>query len=156
PAVHHALVELNGRRLGLYVLKEGFTTEFLARNFANPDGNLYDTDSGHEITDEMQRDIGTGPDDHSDLKRLAAIAQLTDPNERWTRLPQVLDLDEFVSFMATEVMICHRDGYSLARNNYRLYHPNNGRFVFLPHGMDQLFGRVDFPWQPSMSGLLAR
>src|SRR6185436_13454519 len=40
--VTHALVELNERPFDLYVLKEGFTEEFLARYFRHPDGNLYD------------------------------------------------------------------------------------------------------------------
>jgi spore coat protein H len=155
-AVHHALVELNGRRLGLYVLKEGFTAEFLARNFNGASGNLYDTDTGHEITDNLQRDLGSGPDDRRDLKQLAEIANLADPNERWKRLPEMLDVDKFLSFMATEIMVCHRDGYCLARNNYRLFRPDEGRFVFLPHGMDQLFQRTNFPWHPSMAGLLAQ
>jgi hypothetical protein len=54
-------------------------------------------------------------------------------------------------------MIGHRDGYCLARNNYRLYHdPRRNRFVFLPHGMDQLFGKADATWRPIMSGLVAR
>ena len=155
PAVHHALIELNGRRLGLYVLKEGFTPEFLARNFADPTGNLYDTDTAREITDNLQRDIGNGP--NNDLKKLAQVAQLSDAGQRWERLPEVLDLSEFVSFVAMEIMIKHRDGYSLARNNYRLYHnPQTRKFVFLPHGMDQLFHRPDSQWNPAMSGLLAQ
>src|SRR5262249_12300836 len=67
------------------------------------------------------------------------------------------DLDRFVSFMAMEVLIGHRDGYCLARNNYRLYHdPGSGRFVFLPAGMDQLFGRADLPIRPNMGGLVAQ
>src|SRR3954453_7726486 len=33
PLVRHAIVELNGRHLGLYVVKEGFSREFLARHF---------------------------------------------------------------------------------------------------------------------------
>jgi len=40
--VAHALVELNGRDLGLYVLKEAFTKEFLSRYFRRTDGNLYE------------------------------------------------------------------------------------------------------------------
>ena len=36
----HALVELNGRKLGLYVLKEGFTEDFLGLHFPRTDGNL--------------------------------------------------------------------------------------------------------------------
>jgi len=157
PAVRHALVQLNGRPLGMYVVKEGFTHEFLGRHFQDPGGNLYDTETGHEVTDPMERDLGKGPNDRLDLKELANAVQTVDPTERWLGVQHTVDLDEFITFMAIEVMICHRDGYSLARNNYRLYHnPSNDRFVFLPHGMDQLFGRPDFPWRPAMGGLVAR
>jgi len=38
----HAIVELNGRKVGLYVLKEGFDTVFLKRHFKDESGNLYD------------------------------------------------------------------------------------------------------------------
>jgi hypothetical protein len=56
-----------------------------------------------------------------------------------------------------EVMVCHRDGYCLARNNFRVYQNlDTGRILFFPHGMDQLFGSSDLPWQPHMAGLLAR
>ena len=59
--------------------------------------------------------------------------------------------------MAVEVMIGHRDGYCLARNNYRLYHdPASGRMVFLPHGMDVLFGKADAPMLPHFAGLAAQ
>jgi hypothetical protein len=69
----------------------------------------------------------------------------------------VLDLDRFIAFMVMEVMVGHRDGYCLARNNYRLYHdPGADKFVFLPHGMDQLMGKADAPLEPHMSGLVAR
>src|SRR3954451_9091471 len=37
-----ARVSVNGRDLGLYVLKEGFGKEFLQQYFPNVDGNLYD------------------------------------------------------------------------------------------------------------------
>ena len=38
----HALVELNGRKVGFYVLKEGFDKTFLRRHFKDANGNLYD------------------------------------------------------------------------------------------------------------------
>jgi hypothetical protein len=55
-------------------------------------------------------------------------------------------------------MIGHRDGYSTARNNYRLYHDrDSNRLLFFPHGMDQLLESTDFPWEPvSLGGLVAR
>ena len=42
PRVAHAVVTLNGRRLGLYVLKEGFTEDFLGCYFKQVGGNLYE------------------------------------------------------------------------------------------------------------------
>jgi hypothetical protein len=48
--------------------------------------------------------------------------------------------------MALEVLICHHDGHSLDRNNYRIYHdPKTDRMVFIPHGMDLIFDRPDLP-----------
>src|SRR5688572_1955805 len=49
PLVTHAVVEMNDKPLGLYVLKEGFAEEFLARHFRHPDGNLYDIGPGHDV-----------------------------------------------------------------------------------------------------------
>jgi len=45
----------------------------------------------------------------------------------------------------------------MARNNFRIYDDSEtGRMVFLPHGMDQLFGKADLAWKPHMAGLVAR
>src|SRR5437588_6953040 len=156
PAVQHALVRLNGRRLGLYVVKEGFTREFLARHFKDATGNLYDSDTASQISDDL--DPGPRRTGHADLNKLLELSRIPDPKQRWTELERLVDLDQFLSFMTIEVMICHRDGYSLARNNYRLYHdPSSDRFIFLPHGMDQLFGRPDSPWRPNiMAGAVAQ
>jgi hypothetical protein len=157
PRVGHALVELNGRKLGLYVLKEGFTADFLSLHFRKTNGNLYDTGPGHDVNELLQHDSGDGPDDGADLKSLADAAHDPDLGKRWQRLGQLLDLDRFLSFMAMEVMAGHRDGYCLAKNNFRLYFdPESGRFVFLPHGMDILFGRADLPLRLQMAGLVAR
>src|SRR5260221_8309049 len=41
PRVNRALVFLNDRRLGLYVLKEGFTEDFLSCYFSHIGGNLF-------------------------------------------------------------------------------------------------------------------
>jgi spore coat protein H len=150
--LRHALVDLNGKLLGLYVLKEGFTREFLARHFTDPSGTLYDQES--VALDNGGAGQGSEAEDVPNLAKLSAIS---DPHERWSRAGQLVEMDEFISFMATEVMVCHRDGYCLARNNYRLYHnPATDRLVFLPHGMDQLFGRPDFPWHPHMAGSVAQ
>ncbi|HMJ65259.1 MAG TPA: CotH kinase family protein [Candidatus Binatia bacterium] len=158
PRVSHALVELNGRRLGFYVLKEGFAEEFLARHFRRADGNLFEPQAGvaPDVTGPMTRNSDDSAGDSRDLQRLAT-ASAQDSGVRWKALREILDLDRFVTFMAMEVLSGHRDGYCLARNNYRIYHdPASGRFVFLPDGMDQLFGRADFPVEPHMAGVVAK
>jgi hypothetical protein len=157
PRVAHALVELNGRRLGLYVLKEGFAEEFLKSHFRKTNGNLYDTGPGWDVDEALEKDQGDGPDDRSDLAALVAAAREPDPAQRWQRLSKLIHMEQFITFMAMEVLVCHRDGYCLGRNNFRIYQdPASDRWYFLPHGMDQLFGRPEATIRPVMSGLVAR
>lgn len=158
PRVGHALVLLDGRRLGLYVLKEGFTEDFLSCYFKNPGGNLYEPGEGHDVNQHLKRTSLPWPgSNRAALKALAAAALEPDPERRWTALQNALDMDAFIRFMALEVMIGHRDGYCLARNNFRVYQDlDRGKMVFFPHGMDQLFGSADLPWMPKMSGLVAQ
>jgi spore coat protein H len=157
PRVGHAVVELNGRPLGFYVLMEAFTEQFLEQYFRQTNGNLYEPGTGHDVNEPLDLKLGAGPKDGSDLSALTAAALEPDLALRWERLGKVLDLERFVSFMAMEVMAGHRDGYCLARNNFRLYHDtDSGKFLFFPHGMDVLLGKPDNTWKPRMSGLLAR
>src|SRR5206468_11476598 len=100
---------------------------------------------------------GDEPGAEAALQALAAAAQEPDLQQRWQRLELVLDMERFISFMAVEVMLGHRDGYCLARNNFRLYHNlDTDKFLFFPHGMDQLFGKADAAMHPQLNGLLAR
>jgi hypothetical protein len=141
PRTTHARVWLNGRDLGFYVLKEGFDKIFLKRYFKDPTGNLYDSGLLQEIDAGLEKDSGEGPDDHSDLAALANVTRQGDPARRWKRLAELLDVDQFLTFMALEQMCSHWDGYCNARNNYRVYFdPATGRAHFFPHGMDQMFG----------------
>ena len=161
PRVTHARVHLNGKPLGVYGMKEAFTQEFLALHFRQPIGELYDNDEGPDLDHPLHRNLPdqTGPDGLSmeALKILSEAAADPDPNRRWQRLSVLLDSDRFLTFAALEVMLGHRDGYGLARNNFRLYRDAaSGRWSFLPDGMDQLFGLASFPWRPRMSGLIAQ
>ncbi len=158
PRVTRATLVLNGRSLGLYVLKEGFTEDFLACHFKHVGGELYEPEGGQDVDQRLKRNSVLGPVENREaLKTLAAAAVEPDPARRWRSLEAVLDTDRFLAFMAMEVMLGHRDGYCLARNNFRVYHDlDTGKVVFFPHGMDQLLGTADLPWQPSLAGLVAR
>ena len=56
-----------------------------------------------------------------------------------------MDLDRFLSFWASEVLVGHCDGYAGDRNNYWFYRVPDGRFVFLPWGTDGTFHLSDDP-----------
>jgi hypothetical protein len=136
-----ALVVLDGRDLGLYVLKEGYNRTFLRRNFPDPSGNLYDGGFVRDIDQDLERDSGDGPEDRKDLQRLRDAAFTGDVGQRATRLAGVLEIDRFITASAMQALLVDWDGYVYNRNNYRIYHePRTGRFTFIPHGMDQLLG----------------
>jgi spore coat protein H len=154
------MVSLNGKKLGIYVLKEGFSKEFLKQFFKHSDGNLYDGGFCTDIGTSTHKSSGHGPDDHSDLKSLIAATRESDPVKRWDRLRGVLDVDRFISFMVVETLVLHWDGYSQKANNYRVYfNPDDRKFVFFAHGMDQMFGRggsVQYSVIPEMGGSVAQ
>lgn len=154
--VAFALVEINGRKLGLYVLKEGFTKEFLSLYFKQTSGNLYDGGFIKDITDSLEKDFGSGPNDHSDLKALVAAAQERDPEKRWVRLNETLDVSRFINFMVMENITWDWDGYPMNLNNYRVYYDvDTKRMVFFPHGTDQMFWEASGPLLGNLQGLVA-
>jgi spore coat protein H len=156
--VKFALVTLNRKSRGLYVVKEGFSEKFLAKYFSIPDGDLYDTDWGHDIDREMKNHASKAKSriSHAFQATLEAVKEL-DAEKRWESLNVSVDMPLFLNFMATEMILSHRDGYSMAKNNFWIYvNPENGRMVFLPSGMDQLFGKADLPWNGNMAGIVSQ
>ncbi|MBL9168928.1 MAG: CotH kinase family protein [Verrucomicrobiales bacterium] len=157
PRAGHALVALNARNLGLFVLVEGVNKQFLKRHFSDAGGNVYDGHAQQDVNQRLRINSGDEPKDRSRLTALAAAAQLEDLKARRTALEQTLDVDRFLSFMALEVILSHWDGYSLGRNNFRIFHDREAnRMVFLPQGLDQTFQPRNIAAVPSMSGLVAK
>jgi hypothetical protein len=156
PRVANARVWLNGRDLGFYVLVEGFNRDFLGRYFKHTEGNLYDGGFLKDVTDTLEKESGNDNKDESDLKALASASREPDLVKRWQRLNKTLDVNRFISFIAMEVLVWDWDGYPMNRNNYRIYHdPANGKLVFIPHGMDQMFWEAGGPIHPNFGGLVA-
>ncbi len=161
PRADHAVVTLDGRRLGLYVLVEGYGPGFLKRNFADSSGPFYEGGTLRDLDRGLRLRSGGKPGEPSSVDRLIRAAQEPVAERRWAALTNLLDLDRFLSLTAVETMLCHSDSYSMNRNNYRLYlDPANQRFVFLPHGLDRILGthrsNLDLPVVPPAMGLVAR
>ena len=159
PKAGNTRVWINGRDRGLYVLKEGFNRDFIQRTFAGKEskGNFYDGGFLRDIDQDLEKDFGEGPDDHSDLRALVSACQEPDLVKRWERLNQTLDVERFASFLAMNMMIWDWDGYPLNRNNYRIYFiPGNNKAVFVPHGMDQMFWDGNAGLIRDFNGIAAR
>ena len=144
PRVGHAWVTLNGGEKKLYVVRENYNPKLLKRFFSDASGNLYDGGFLQDLDAELEKDSGEGDDERSDLARLREALSADDFSVRLEQVPQLVDMEKFMTFMAVERLTCHWDGYSCNTNNYRLYFdPLTSKAIFLPHGMDQLFGGLD-------------
>ena len=141
PRVGHARVFINDRDLGLYVTREGFDQPFMRRELLDAGGNLYDGGFLQDVDAELQKDAGDDLNERSDLLGLAIACSEEDPVVRWRNISERVDIDKFLTFMAMERLCGHWDGYTINKNNYRLYFPPKGKglAMFLPHGMDQIF-----------------
>ena len=154
-----ARLKINDRDMGLYVFKEGFDQTFLKRWYADAKGNLYDGGFCQDLDAALELDEGpdakTPNPPRKDLQAVVAACRQPDSVKRKAALEKLVDLDSLYTFMAIELMTCHWDGYTGNRNNYRVYFDPaaGGKIRFLPHGMDQLLGDINFPiWgdPPSM------
>jgi spore coat protein H len=151
----HALVELNGRKVGFYVLKEGFDKTFLKRHFKDDNGNLYDGGFLQDVDAPLQLDSGV-PNGHKDLRALAEACRIGDANKRFEALDKLVDVDKLVTMAALAVIATDWDGYPRNRNNYRVYFDPKGKAVFIPHGMDQMFQNPGEGVWHGWGGMVAR
>jgi len=153
--VTHAQVWLNDRYLGLYVLVEGLSKDFLKLNFKNCDGALYEPYI-QDVDEELKQDNGNATKE-SELQALLEAAREADASARLTRVEKVLDVDRFISMMAGEALMAHWDGYWVNHNNYRIYHDTlRDHMVLIPHGLDSMFQQPTMSWQPKQQTLLVQ
>ena len=142
-----ATVTVNGKNLGLYVHVEEIKPPFLKRHFASAEGNLYEgtiSDFTSEYRGTFEKKTNEDAGDWSDVD--AVLAALQDPSDAGLKaLADIVDLDRFLTFWATESLVGHWDGYTGDRNNYHLYREPGGPFVFIPWGVDDVFHLKDDP-----------
>ncbi len=156
PRVKWARVVFNGRTLGWYVLKEGFTQGFAEWNGLGSGIVLAEPQSGSDVGGELDLKEGGVSVDAALVQWRGLGAWMSSaprPRDMET-LAKWVDLDSFERFAAGEVILAHRDGYALARNNFRLAFGRRG-IQWIPWGMDQLLVSRTFPVDPVFSGSLA-
>ena len=147
PRCNFATVTVNGKELGLYIHLEELKKPFLARHFDSAEGNLYEgtvSDFTPQYRGTMEKKTNEDEDDWSDVD--AVVAALQDPSDAGLEaMADTVDLERFLSFWATEVLVGHWDGYTGDRNNYHFYREPGRLFVFIPWGVDDTFHLKDDP-----------
>jgi spore coat protein H len=153
--VTHARVRLNGRDLGLYVVIEAMNKRFLKRHFQSSKGNLYEA-YVRDIDPPMDQDNGEDTT-QADVRALINACGIPEASRRFQRLREVLDVEQFVSFAAMEILVGHWDGYTIHTNNYRLYHePVADKMHFITHGLDWAFRRPNISIEPPLKSMVGR
>ncbi len=143
-----ATVSFNENKKGLYALVETpDNEEFLERWFTSDKGNLYEGSSSDLTADEYAAfDQDRGDDTSKEDLRLLSEALDAAPvgDGAYDVLAASLDLDEYLTYAATEIYLSHWDGYAWNTNNYIIYHDVQGaRWAFVPWGIDQLFDEAE-------------
>ena len=149
PRITQARVLLNDRELGLYVVSEAINPDFLKHHFGNSTGNMYEA-FFRDINRGLKQDNGE-PGDQSDLKELYVAAAQKDKKA----LECLLDTEEFLNFLAIEMILANWDGYAFHQNNYRVYHnPSSGKMNFIPHDLDNTLAESGMGLMPPRKGIL--
>jgi hypothetical protein len=148
PYCNFAHVTVNGRDLGLYVHVESIDRRWVRRYFPRDEGDLWEGEMSDFRRDwlgtfEKKGDVEDDDQRAVDRKTLAevanAVATSTPDGQVRPKLEELVDLDGFMRFWATEKVLEHWDGYANNVNNFFLYRdPATSRFVFSPAGTDQI------------------
>lgn len=146
PRTAYVTVSLNGETMGLYLLVESQDNDvYLEDWFDTDEGNIYEGAYGQDVymehVEELDQDNG---DDESrdDLRELAMLLDEVEAiggDEGYELMAQLIDMDEYLTFAATELYLGHWDGYTPSANNYKMHHTPDGRWAWMPWGADQLF-----------------
>ena len=84
-----------------------------------------------------------GDDTRGRAQIKALIDLLVDPKATESDLGELVDLESFYRFWATEGLVGFWDGYSGNKNNFFVYlNPENNKFHFIPWGMDSIFTKM--------------
>lgn len=158
PRACYATLRVNGQAWGPYISVEQINKDLLRRSFANEDGKRYRAELGPGMTRrdrsalvwlgnnpalyasgyELKSDNVARPfEDVRDLCNVLnnSAAQLP------SRLPQILDVDQALRYLAGQVVLPAIDSYiGNVANNYLYREPDDGLFTLLPWDLNASFG----------------
>ncbi len=144
PRCAYAKVIVNGENLGIYSHVETVRKPLLKRAFGNSKGPLYEGTVVDFYEDwENSFEHKRGDDERGRAHINALIDLLADPKATEADIGELVDLDSFYRFWATEGLVGFWDGYSGNKNNFFVYlNSDDNKFYFIPWGMDSIFTKM--------------
>lgn len=130
--------------MGLYTLIEEVEDTVIQTQFSNSTGNLYKPEQigstfaeGTMNLSQFNKKTNKKEDDYSDVEAIYAALHDSDRKkdpEAWrSNLESVLNVDEFLRWLATNTVIQNSDTYGLNNRNYYLYNnPDTQTISWIP------------------------
>lgn len=164
PRAGFAMVEINGRNVGLYGTNESTArNDFFTRHapdfFTGAPDSIYEGDYGADFVPEHVEDLIDNADKSTD----ESDAALRDLADRAASSPTCdlddavghdrLDVDRFLQFWALETLVGATEGYTYLTNNFNVAQDPTHGWILAPTGFDRVL--VDAPLVCSPRGRLA-
>ncbi|MFO0745138.1 MAG: CotH kinase family protein [Myxococcota bacterium] len=164
-----ATVSVNGEPLGVFTQVESIDADFLTAHYGDAKADLYEGQLADFREPELVMFEPKTDDTDATLAPLRAVATaLLAPGSVVDALEPVLDVDRFLTYWATEVLVTFWDGYSGNTNNYyAVVNPQTGKVEIVPWGTDEVMkhpadyadgwlgARGDMPWSVFAHGFIA-
>lgn len=142
PRVSYARLWVNDEYFGFYALIEAVDDRFL-ETFVGGGGHLLEAAYGPDFDpgDAAAFEYDEGPDEAAGRARVESLAMLL-RDSPWDEstlavVDGLVDLDQVMLAMAVEAATWNWDGYTTENNSYWYTEPATGRWILMPHGVDQ-------------------
>ena len=156
PRAAHAEVYINGDYYGLYLSVEHIDDEFVQKRYPDGTGNLWKclwpADLAYISSNPEDYKQGRGYDlktnielnDYAELAEFIGIVNNTPSSVFLRELEKSFDTEEFIKYLAVNVLVAGWDDYRFLKNNYYLYHePASDKMHWIPYDYDNTLG-IDF------------
>jgi hypothetical protein len=149
PRCNWAKITVNGESLGVYVHVDSLKKPFIRRNFPDDSGTLWEgtlSDFRPEWMPSFEQKTNEDIDDASGLWAVLEALEASD-EDLYDALNAHIDMEQFFTFWAMEVLTGHWDGYAGNTNNFYLYErpDDDDRLTFIPWGTDGTFQGLGSP-----------
>ncbi|HEX2981635.1 MAG TPA: CotH kinase family protein, partial [Anaerolineaceae bacterium] len=149
----YAGVSLNGAAEELFSLSEVIDEAYLAEHFANPDGVLYKSEVGANLSYEGDDPSAYAAsfsqetrENDADLAPLIDFIKFVDQSDDATfesELPQRFDVEAFATYLAVNDLLVNTDSIIGMNNNYYLYYDETAqRFTLLMWDANESLGKL--------------